>query len=65
MININALKWHSVYSSFISFVASFQYMKLPKYTKMFWILSHTHLHYNHYDMKPFDTDNIERLTQIS
>jgi hypothetical protein len=52
MINTNALKYYSVYSSFLSFVTSFQHVKSLKYTKLLWIMFLIHAHPNHYILEP-------------
>jgi hypothetical protein len=43
----------SVYSSFLSFVASFQLINSPKYTMIFFMISSMGLYYNHNVSEPF------------
>jgi hypothetical protein len=41
---------HTFYVSLFKFsiiLASFQHIKYPKYTKLFWMMSSIHLYYNH------------------
>jgi hypothetical protein len=49
-INSNVLRTMLVlfvYWSFLSFIVSFQHKKSSKYIKLFWMMSHNRLHYNH------------------
>jgi len=43
----------SVYSSFLSFVASLQLIYPPKYTIIFFVIYSTGLYYNHCVLEPF------------
>jgi hypothetical protein len=43
----------SVYSSFLSFVASFQLINSPEYTMIFFMISSMGLYYNHCVPEPF------------
>jgi hypothetical protein len=51
----NCIKNYSfllLFSSLLSFIASFQYIKSQKYTKLLWIMSHIHLYNNHFIIEP-------------
>jgi hypothetical protein len=41
-----------VYSSFLSFIVSFQHIKSSKCTKLFSVISPIHLYYNHHIVEP-------------
>jgi hypothetical protein len=66
-INTNTLKTILllfVYSRFPSFVASFQYIKLPKYTNIFWMMSLFIYIIIIISLNVYDMNCVERLTQI-